>query len=168
MSSETKNTQKNACLSLSFILSLQCCFYTDVLVLLLICVALWLILRGDLYLVLPCVLYLCFFSPFSFATTSLGEVRALLRAFRAFVCFVRVGLCLLSFHLGVRDWLRLVIVTLSRRFLLPLNDCQSQIRITETTATATYWPRLFVSPGKYNRVLHFSFFKQCPFSNLFY
>ena len=37
-------------------------------------VALWFILRGDLLYVLPCViLFLCFFSPFSIAITSLGE-----------------------------------------------------------------------------------------------
>ena len=42
-------------------------------VLVLLFVALWFILRGDLFYVLPCVhLCLCFFSPFSIAITSLG------------------------------------------------------------------------------------------------
>ena len=43
------------------------------------------ILRGDLLYVLPCaILFLCVFSPFSIAITSLGEERANLGAFRMF------------------------------------------------------------------------------------
>ena len=57
----------------------------------LVFVALWFILRGDLLYVFPCViLFLCFFSPFSIAITSLGEERANLSAFRTFVRFVLV------------------------------------------------------------------------------
>ena len=57
----------------------------------LLLVALWFILRGDLLYVFPCViLFLCFFSPFSIAITSLGEERANLGAFRTFVRFVLV------------------------------------------------------------------------------
>ena len=64
---------------------------TVVPVLILLFVALWLILRGDLFYVLPCViLFLCFFSPFSIAITSLGEERANISAFRTFVRFVLV------------------------------------------------------------------------------
>ena len=50
---------------------------------------------------LPCViLFLClFFSPFSIAITSLGEERANLSAFRTFVRFALVGLCLHSLPL---------------------------------------------------------------------
>ena len=60
-------------------------------VLVLLFVALWFILRGDLLYVFPCViLFLCFFSPFSIAITSLGEERANLSAFRTFVRFVLV------------------------------------------------------------------------------
>ena len=45
--------------------------------------ALWFVLRGELLYVLPCaILFLCFFSPFSIAITSLGEERANLSAFR--------------------------------------------------------------------------------------
>ena len=47
-------------------------------------VALWFILRVDLFYVLPCVIFLVFFSPFSIAITSLGEERANLSAFRTF------------------------------------------------------------------------------------
>ena len=41
--------------------------------------------------IFPCViLFLCVFSPFSIAITSLGEERANLSAFRTFVLFVLV------------------------------------------------------------------------------
>ena len=63
-------------------------------VLVLLFVALWFIQRGDLFYVLPSViLFLCFFSPFSIASTSLGEERANLSAFRTFVRFVLVWFC---------------------------------------------------------------------------
>ena len=71
-------------------------YYTDgskavvpvhtILLLVLLFVALWFILRGDLLYVFPCViLFLFFFSPFSIAITSLREERANLSAFRTFV-----------------------------------------------------------------------------------
>ena len=54
--------------------------------LVLLFVALWFILRGDLFYVVPfVVLFFVFFSPFSIAITSLGEERANLNAFRTFV-----------------------------------------------------------------------------------
>ena len=60
-------------------------------VLVLLFVALWFILRGDLLYVFPCViLFLVFFSPFSISITSLGEERDNLSAFRTFVRFVFV------------------------------------------------------------------------------
>ena len=60
-------------------------------VLVLLFVALWFILQGDLLYVFPCViLFSCFFSPFRIAITSLGEERANLGAFRTFVRFVLV------------------------------------------------------------------------------
>ena len=50
-----------------------------------LCVALWFILRGDLFYVLPCVIFiLVFFSPFCTAITLFGEKRAIL------VLFVRL------------------------------------------------------------------------------
>ena len=59
--------------------------------LVLLFVALWMFLRGDLFYVLPCVmLFLCFFSPFSTAITSLGEEKANLSAFHTFVLFALV------------------------------------------------------------------------------
>ena len=68
-------------------------------------------------LVLPCSLSTCFFS-FSIVITSLGEEGAGLCASRgAFVClFTSVNLCPFSLPLGVRGWLRLLIVALSMAF----------------------------------------------------
>ena len=71
-------------------------------VLVLLFVALWFILRGDLFYVLPCVTFnLVFFSPFSIPITSLGEERANLSAFRTFVRFVLVWFCRFLLPLGV-------------------------------------------------------------------
>ena len=85
-------------------------------VLVLLFVALWFILRGDLLYVLPCViLFLCFFSPFSIAITSLGEERAN-SAFRTFVRFVLVWICRFPLPLGVWEGLRYVIVALPGLF----------------------------------------------------
>ena len=58
-------------------------------VLVLLLVALWFILRGDLFISV-CHFVLVFFSPFSIAITLLGEERANLSAFRTFVRFVLV------------------------------------------------------------------------------
>ena len=65
--------------------------------LVLLFVALWFILRGDLVYVWPCVIV--FFSPFSIAITSLEEERANLSAFRTFVWFALVWFCLFLFLL---------------------------------------------------------------------
>ena len=82
-------------------------------VLVLLYVALWFILRGDLFYVLPCViLLLCFSVLFSIAIISLGEERANLGAFHTFVRFVLVWFCLFPLPLGVWDGLRFVIVAL--------------------------------------------------------
>ena len=55
-------------------------------VLVLLFVALWFVLRGDSFDVLPCViLFLCFTVLFSIAITSLGKERATLGVFRTFV-----------------------------------------------------------------------------------
>ena len=60
-------------------------------VLVLLFVALWFILRGDLLYVFPCViLFLCFSFLLVYAITSLGEERANLSAFHTFVRFVLV------------------------------------------------------------------------------
>ena len=79
-------------------------------VLVLLFVALWFFLRGDLLYVFPYVLV--FFSPFSIPITSLGEERANLSAFRTFVRFVLVWICRFPLPLGVWEGLRFVIVAL--------------------------------------------------------
>ena len=63
-----------------------------------------------------CYFVLVFFSPFSIEITSLGEERANLGAFRAFVRFVLVSFCRFPLPLGVWEGLRFVIVTLSVLF----------------------------------------------------
>ena len=99
--------------------------------LVLLFVALWFILRGDLFLVLPCVIsFLCFFSPFSIAITSLGEERANLGAFRTFVRFVLVWFCLFPLPLGVWEGLRFVIVAFPGIFSYPFFLIAQSINIT--------------------------------------
>ena len=84
-------------------------------VIVLLFVALWFILRGDLFYVLPCVvLFLRFSVFFSIAITSLGEERANLSAFRTFVRVIIVWIC--RFPLGVWEGLRFVIVALPGLF----------------------------------------------------
>ena len=63
-----------------------------------------------------CHFVLVFFSPFSIAITSLGEERASLGAFRAFVRFVLVWICRFPLPLGVWEGLRFVIVALPGLF----------------------------------------------------
>ena len=59
---------------------------------------------------------LVFFSPFSIAITSLGEERVNLSAFRTFVRFALVWVCLFPLPLGVWEGLRFVIVALPGLF----------------------------------------------------
>ena len=56
------------------------------------------------------------FCPFSIAITSLGEEKANLSAFRTFVRFVLVWICLFPLPLGVWEGLRFVIVALPGLF----------------------------------------------------
>ena len=85
--------------------------------LVLLFVALWFILRGDLAYVLPCViLVLCFLILFSIPITSLAEERANLSAFRTFVQFELVWYCRFPLPLGVWEGLRFVIVALPGLF----------------------------------------------------
>ena len=92
-------------------------------VLVLLFVALWFILRGDLLYVFPCViLFLCFSVLLVLRLLRLGEERANLSAFRTFVRFVLV--CRFPLPLGAWEGLRFVIVALPGLslsfFLLPL------------------------------------------------
>ena len=63
-----------------------------------------------------CYFVLVYVSPFNIAITSLGEERANLSAFRAFVRFAHVWVCLFPLPLCVWDGLRLVIVALPGLF----------------------------------------------------
>ena len=63
-----------------------------------------------------CQFVLVLFSPYSIAITSLGEERANLSAFRAFVRFVLVWICRFSLPLGVLEGLRFVLVALPGLF----------------------------------------------------
>ena len=77
-------------------------------VLILLLVALWFILQGDLCLTL-CYFALVFFSPFSIAITLLGEEGANLSAFRTLLRFVLVWFCSCPLPLGFWEELRFVI-----------------------------------------------------------
>ena len=72
-------------------------------VLVLLFVALWFILRGDLLYVFPCViLFLCFSVLLVLRLPRLGkEERANLSAFRTFVRFVLIWICGFPLPLGV-------------------------------------------------------------------
>ena len=85
-------------------------------VLVLLFVALWFILQGDLFCLTLCHFVLVFFCPFSTATTSLGEERANLSAFCTFDRFVLVWICRFPLPLGVWEGLRFVNVALPGLF----------------------------------------------------
>ena len=87
--------------------------------LVLLFVALWFILRCDLFIWFKycLVLFYCLIScPFSIAFTSFVEERANLSAFRTFVQFAFVLFSLFPLPLGVWEGLRLVIVVLPEFF----------------------------------------------------
>ena len=84
-------------------------------VLVLLFVALWFILRGDLLYVFPCViLFLCFSVLLVLRLPRL--VKRELSAFRTFVRFVLVWICRFLLPLGVWEGLRFVIVAFSGLF----------------------------------------------------
>ena len=66
-----------------------------------------------------CYFVLVFFSPFSIGISSLGEERANLSAFHAFVRFVLVWFCRFPIPLGVWEGLRFVIVAFTGLFSYP-------------------------------------------------
>ena len=90
--------------------------------LVLLFVALWFILRGDLFYVLT-LCYFLFFSPFSIAITSLGEERANLSAFRTFVRFVLVWFYRFPFPPAV--WKRRFVIVAPWAQLFKANDVVS-------------------------------------------
>ena len=81
-------------------------------VLVILFVALWFILRGDLLYVFPCViLFLCFSVLFVLRLPRLGK-----RELRTFVRFVLVWICRFPLPPGVWERLRFVIVALPGLF----------------------------------------------------
>ena len=81
--------------------------------------------------VLPCaILFLCSFSPFSIAITSLLEESTNLSAFRTFVRFVLVWVCRFSLPLGVWEGLRFVIVALPGLFSYLFSTRRNVLNIT--------------------------------------
>ena len=106
-------------------------------VLVLLFVALWFILRGDLLYVFPCViLFLCF----SVLLVSLGDERANLSAFRTFVRSVLVWICRFPRPLGVWEGLRFVIVALPGLFSYLFFKCEKlkKIFFSETMRPRAY------------------------------
>ena len=80
-------------------------------------VALWFILRGDLLYVFPCViLFLCFSALLVLRLARWGRERANLSAFRTFVRFMLVWICRFPLPLWVWEGLRFVIVALPGLF----------------------------------------------------
>ena len=108
--------RKHNLFNVSFTLAFQSKFGSSNPVLVLLFVALWFILRGDLLCVVPCViLFLCFSVLLVLRLPRLGKrERAYLSAFRTFARFVLVWIC--RFPLGVWEELRFVIVALPGRF----------------------------------------------------
>ena len=116
-------------------------------VLVLLIVALWFILRGDFFYVLPWVILFfccCFFSPFSIAITSLREEIANLSAFRTFVRFVLV-------------WFRLFPLSLEGRvtvcdcgtpwtFLLPFLNYKTLFMAFSKVPAKFYISRIMAKP----------------------
>ena len=95
-------------------------------VLVLLFVALWLILRGNLLYVFPCVvLFLCFsvLLVLRLPRLGVGGGGAVLGAFRAFVRFVLVWVCRFPLPLGVLEGLRFVIVALPGLHSYLFCDC---------------------------------------------
>ena len=87
--------------------------------LVLLFVASWFILRGDLFYVLPCViLFLCFSVLLALRLPRLGK-RELLVFFRTFVRFVLVWIRRFPLPLGVWEGLQFVIMALPGLFSYP-------------------------------------------------
>ena len=86
-------------------------------VLVLLFVALWFILRGDLLYVLPCVILFLWFSVLLvLRLPRLGKRELILVLFSTFVRFVLVWICRFPLPLGVWEGLRFVIVALPGLF----------------------------------------------------
>ena len=86
-------------------------------VLVLLFVALWFILRGDLFYVLPCVICSCVFSVLlALRLPRMGKRELILVLFVRLLEFVLVWICRFPLPLGVWEGLRFVIVALPGLF----------------------------------------------------
>ena len=86
-------------------------------VLVLVFVALWFILRGDLFYVLPFViLFLCFLVLLALRSPHLGKRELILVLFVRLFDLRLFGFCLLPLPLGVWEGMRFVIVALPEVF----------------------------------------------------
>ena len=106
--------------------------------LVLLFVALWFILRGDLFLSYLCHFVFVLFSPFSIAITSLWEERANFSAFRTFVRFVLVWICRFPLPLGVWVGLRDCDFVTPWTFLLPFCDTKLKVYRSVVLPTLLY------------------------------
>ena len=99
-------------------------------VLVLLFVALWFILRGDLLYILPCVsLFLCFSVLLVLRLPRLGKRELVLVLFRTFVRFALVRFCLFPLPLSVWEGLLFVIVALPGLFSYPFFNVGKTLKI---------------------------------------
>ena len=125
-------------------------------VLVLLFVALWFILRGDLFYVLPCViLFLCFSVLLALRLPRLGKIELILVLFvRFFFRFVLVWICRFPVPLGVWEGLRFVIVAHPGLFSYPFfsfnkvkrfralaNYCKLSVQKRQLSADGSEYPR---------------------------
>ena len=90
-------------------------------------VALWCILRGDLFCVLPCViLFLCFSVLLALRLPRLGK-RELILVFRTFARFMLIWFCRFPLPLCVWEGLRFVIVAFPGLFSYPFKSSKKTI-----------------------------------------
>ena len=112
-------------------------------VLVLLFVALWFILRGDLFYVLPCIISSCIFSRFSIAITSLGEQRANVSAFRTFFRFALVWFCLFPLPVGIWVGLLFVIVAIPELFSYLYYYIETRTKSNSKTSQFTKYGRFY-------------------------
>ena len=105
---------------------------TVVQVLVLLFVALWFVLRGNLFFCLTLLFCSCVFQSFKhcdYFAWGRERERANLSAVRTFVRFALVWFCLFSLPLGVWEWFRFVIVALPGLFSYLFSVCNNNMEM---------------------------------------
>ena len=126
-------------------------------VLFLLFAALWFILRGDLFYVLPCaILLLCFSVLLGLRLPRLGGGRANLSVFRTFVRFMLVWFCRFSLPFGVWEGLLFVFVAFLDFCLTFLRVCLRPYHLLYPPSTYTPFP---LSPPPHPRLKRYLIFK---------